>query len=247
MIAITIGIEGVAAEMHGHEVGVVDFHFGGAKIRDVKKFLTVDFAGSGAFVDRAVGRTVIGVVDHEDGVLPTVPAGDGSILSRENKVGRCSGSARNGQEIGGAAIEDDACGGRLGSCWRALWRGNGDGASAVDRNDGTGAGVKGGGARIVVGDPKRAAARRAGEAPGILKIGVGNRGHTGEVRYQVRLFVMLRLRCSREQGTCKERSVTQMVKFQKSESMHRNPYRTLEGFIPRLEWWQRRMRRAGGR
>jgi hypothetical protein len=41
--------------------------------------------------------------------------------------------------------------------------------------------------------------------------------------------------------------MTQMVKLQESESMHRITYQTLEEFIPGFEWRQGRIRRAGGK
>src|SRR5260370_11495925 len=58
--------------------------------------------------------------------------------------------------------------------------------------------VQGRGAGVVVADPEGAAGG-AGEAPGILQIGVERRRHTLNVGDEVRLFVMLRLCYDREQ------------------------------------------------
>jgi hypothetical protein len=110
-----LGFEGIFIEMHSLKVGVVNFHLGGTEIGDVEKFFAVYVGGRGAFIDGAIGFTVIGVVDDEHGILPAGPAGDRSIFRHENEVSGCSGSARNGQEIGWAAIEDDAGGSREGS------------------------------------------------------------------------------------------------------------------------------------
>src|SRR5467141_3492040 len=108
-----LGFEGVFIEAHALESGVVDFDFGGAEIRYVEKFVAVDFAGGCAFVDGTIRGAVIGIVNDEDGVLSAVPAGDRSIFCRENEVSGCAGSD---QEIRGAAIENNTCGGRQCSC-----------------------------------------------------------------------------------------------------------------------------------
>src|SRR5437588_5328882 len=66
------------------------------------------------------------------------------------------------------------------------------------------AAVKARGAGIVVADPEGAAGTsgrggRTSEPPGILQVRVHDRRHALNVRDEVRLFVMLRLRYSREQ------------------------------------------------
>jgi hypothetical protein len=105
----SLGFEGVFIKTHALEISVIDFDFRGTEIRDVEKFVAVDFAGGRTFVDGAVRGAVIGVVNDENGVLSAVPAGDGSIFRGKDEV---SGLARSNQKIGRAAIENDACGSR---------------------------------------------------------------------------------------------------------------------------------------
>src|SRR5258708_3192996 len=67
-ITVAVGIEGIFAEVHALEVGVVDLDFGGAEIGDVEEAVPVDLGGSHAFVDRAVRGAFVGVVHFEDGI-----------------------------------------------------------------------------------------------------------------------------------------------------------------------------------
>src|SRR6266566_5264939 len=109
--------------------------------------------------------------------------------------------AGRNQKIRGAAIENDACGSRLGSRRRTIRRRNGDVASAVNENGPARAVVESGGTGIVVGNPPGAAARGASQSPRVFQIGVWRvRGRNrGPIRNEVRLFVMLRRCENREQ------------------------------------------------
>src|SRR5438132_2017162 len=74
-----LGIEGIFTEIHALERGVINFDSRSTEVRDVKKFVAIDFSGGCAFVDGAIRGAVIGVIDDEDGVLSAVPAGNRSI------------------------------------------------------------------------------------------------------------------------------------------------------------------------
>src|SRR6266851_1042683 len=98
--------EGIYAREHALEVGVIDFDFGGAEIRDVEKFLAVDFADGRAFVDRTVGTASVGIVDFQNsisGVDAGVPAGDGAILGDKDENGPLS---RSEEKVGWTTIEN---------------------------------------------------------------------------------------------------------------------------------------------
>src|SRR6266576_2119124 len=161
------------------------------EIRDVKKFVAVDFARGRAFVDGAIRGPVTRVVDDEDGILPAIPAGDRSIFRNKDEVG---GFARGNEKIRRAAIKNDTCWSRLGSRRRAIRRRNGDVASTINRNCCARAVVESGRAGIIVGNPPRAAARGASQSPGVFQTGIRRiwRRNRGQIRNEVRLFVMLR-------------------------------------------------------
>src|SRR5712691_1315091 len=116
-----LGFERLFSKAHALEVGVIDFNSRGTEIGNVEKFVAVDFAGGCAFVDGAVRGAVIGVVNDEYGVLSAIPAGDRSVFRGKDEV---SGFAGRNQKIRGAAIENDACGSRLGSRRRTIRRRN---------------------------------------------------------------------------------------------------------------------------
>ena len=182
-----LGNESFFAQIHALEVGVIDFDFRGAEIRDIKKFVAIDFAGGCAFVDGAIRGAVIGVIDDEDGVLSAVPAGDRSIFCGKDEV---SGLAGSNQKIGRAAIEHDTCGSRLGSCRRAHRGRNGDVASAINGNGGARARVESGSAGIVVGDPPGAAAGERVSPQGFFRLGSGGFGVEIEARFETRLVCL---------------------------------------------------------
>ena len=194
----SFGFERLFSKAHALEVGVIDFNSRGTEICNVEKFVAVDFAGGCAFVDGAIRGAVIGVVNDEYGILSAIPAGDRSVFRGEDEV---SGFAGSNQKVRRAAIENDACGSRLGSRRRTIRRRNGDVASAVNENGHARAVVESGGTGIVVGNPPRAAARGASQSPRVFQIGVWRvRGRNrGQIRNEVGLFVMLRRCENREQ------------------------------------------------
>src|SRR6202022_3197627 len=115
-------VRGVFTELHALEVCVVNFDGGVAEIGDVEESLALDFAGGHPFVDGAVRRAVIGVVDLQNSVrrrrtaagekvYGRIPAGDGSIFGGEDEdSGSASGVAFIEEEISRAAIVYDAGG-----------------------------------------------------------------------------------------------------------------------------------------
>src|SRR6266478_2959826 len=175
------GFKCVFIEAYALEDGVIDFDLRGTEIRDVEKFVAVDFAGGCAFVDGTIRGAVIGVIDDENGVLSAVPAGDRSIFRGKDEVGGFAGS---NQKIRWTAIEHDTRGSRGGSCWRAIRGRNRDVASAINWNSSACAVVESGSAGIVVGDPPRAAAWRTSQSPRVFYLGV--RGVGGGNRGQIR-------------------------------------------------------------
>ena len=50
-----LGIEGIFTEIHALERGVINFDSRTTEVRDVKKFVAIDFSGGCAFVDGTVG------------------------------------------------------------------------------------------------------------------------------------------------------------------------------------------------
>src|SRR5258706_7068804 len=130
-------VEGVLIEMYAAEIRVVDLNLAIAEIGDIKETLAIDFARSHSFVDRTIGRALVGVIDFEDGVdrgrfstsgnIGTgVPSRNRSILGGEHEE---SGQIRRRtlvqNKIGGAAVEDYAGGRGLGA-GREARRGNHD-------------------------------------------------------------------------------------------------------------------------
>src|SRR6266513_5028599 len=73
-----LGFKSIFTKIHSLKVGAVDFDSPGTEVRDVKKFVAIDFAGGCAFVDGAIRGTVIGIVDNEDSVLSAIPTGNRS-------------------------------------------------------------------------------------------------------------------------------------------------------------------------
>src|SRR5258708_30002738 len=123
-----LSFESIFTEVHGLEICVVDFDFRRTEIRDVEKFVSFDYAGSCALIDRAIRGAVVGIIDDAHGILPASPAGDRSIFCRENED---SGFAGSDQKIGVAAIEDHARRGRQRSRWGTVPRRNGYPATSV--------------------------------------------------------------------------------------------------------------------
>src|SRR5882724_631424 len=189
-----LGFERLFSKAHALEVGVIDFNSRGTEIGNVEKFVAVDFAGGCAFVDGAVRGAVIGVVNDEYGILSAIPAGDRSVFRGKDEV---SGFAGSNQKVREAAIINDACGSRLGSRRRASRRRNSDDEGTTLSRWRIGiavAIVQRGGTGIVVGNPPRAAARGASQSPRVFQIGVRRiwSGNRGQIRNEVRLFIMLR-------------------------------------------------------
>src|SRR4029077_19126908 len=127
IVGNAVVIERVFAQMYAVEIGVVDFDAGGTEIGDIEDFFAVDFAGGHALVDGAVPRALIGVVHFENGidrgrfgtscnVGAGIPSGNRSVLGGKDEEGGQTGGRTLVQEkIGGAAVEDNAGGRRLGS------------------------------------------------------------------------------------------------------------------------------------
>src|SRR6266446_5018850 len=153
VVAIAVGIEGVFIQVNALEVRVIDFHFAGTEVRDVEESLRIYLAGSHAFVNRSIGRAIVGIVHLEDSVLATIPAGDGSIFGAKHE--NCRFAVRK-DEIG-AAIEDHSGRSGLGSGSCVFRRRDRNGSSPIDGDDLARAAIERGGAGVIVGDPPRAA------------------------------------------------------------------------------------------
>src|SRR5436853_6263857 len=78
----SLGFESIITEKDTLEICVVDFDARVAKIRDVKKFVAVDFARGRAFVDGDIRGPVTRVGDDEDDILADV--GTGTLASVRN-------------------------------------------------------------------------------------------------------------------------------------------------------------------
>src|SRR5213075_799694 len=124
------------------------------------------------------------MIDHQHGVLAAIPSGDRAVLGDKDET---RGVAVGKNKIG-AAIENRAGWSGGGTSRSVLWRRDGNGSSAIDGDAYARTGVERTEAGIVVRDPPRAGVAAA-KTPWIDKVGVRDRGHTGEVRNKVGLFL----------------------------------------------------------